>query len=57
MQDGILDLKLDGVWVQAKVGDLVRLPRGLSHGHFNKSNKPVRAFFWVSPAGKLEAIF
>jgi hypothetical protein len=24
MQDGLLDLKLDGVWVQAKFGDLVR---------------------------------
>jgi len=26
MQEGVLDLKLDGVWVQAKVGDLVRMP-------------------------------
>ena len=24
VQDGMLDLKLDGVWVQAKAGDLVR---------------------------------
>jgi Cupin domain len=54
---GILDLKLDGVWVQAKVGDLVRLPRGIPHGYFNKSNKPARAFFWVSPTRKLEALF
>ena len=28
VQDGMLDLKLDGVWVQANAGDLVRLPRG-----------------------------
>jgi len=28
VQEGVLDLKLDGVWVQAKAGDLVRLPRG-----------------------------
>jgi hypothetical protein len=27
VQEGILDLKLDGIWVQAKAGDLVRLPR------------------------------
>ena len=27
VQDGRLDLKLDGVWVQANAGDLVRLPR------------------------------
>ena len=57
MQDGMADLKLDGVWVQAKVGDLVRLPRGIPHGYFNKSNKPAKAFFWVSPNGKLEALF
>jgi quercetin dioxygenase-like cupin family protein len=29
VQEGVLDLKLDGVWVQAKAGDLVRLPRGI----------------------------
>ena len=57
MQVGMLDLKLDGVWVQAKAGDLVRLPRGISHGYFNKSDKPARALFWVSPSGKLEALF
>jgi oxalate decarboxylase/phosphoglucose isomerase-like protein (cupin superfamily) len=57
MQDGVLDLKLDGVWVQAKVGDLVRMPRGIPHGYFNKSDKPARSLFWVSPGGKLEALF
>ena len=57
VQEGVLDLKLDGVWVQAKAGDLVRLPRGIPHGYFNKSDKPAKAFFWVSPTGKLEALF
>jgi len=57
VQEGVLDLKLDGVWVQAKAGDLVRLPRGIPHGYFNKSDKPARALFWVSPAQKLEALF
>ena len=33
VQEGVLDLKLDGVWVQAKAGDLVRLPRGIPHGY------------------------
>jgi quercetin dioxygenase-like cupin family protein len=55
--DGMLDLKLDGVWHQAKAGDLVRMPRGIPHGYFNKSDKPARALFWVSPARKLEALF
>jgi hypothetical protein len=53
MQEGVLDLKLDGVWVQAKAGELVRLPRG----YFNKSDKPARAMFWVSPSQKLETLF
>jgi quercetin dioxygenase-like cupin family protein len=57
VQEGVLDLKLDGVWVQAKAGDLVRMPRRIPHGYFNKSDKPARALFWVSPAGKLEALF
>src|SRR5260370_24165854 len=57
VQEGMLDLKLDGVWVQAKAGDLVRLPRGISHGYFNKSDKPARALFWASPSRKLQALF
>jgi quercetin dioxygenase-like cupin family protein len=57
VQEGMLDLKLDGKWVQAKAGDLVRLPRGIPHGYFNKSDKPARALFWVSPARVLEELF
>lgn len=57
VQEGVLDLKLDGVWVQAKAGDLVRMPRGIPHGYFNKSDLPAKALFWVSPAGMLEALF
>jgi quercetin dioxygenase-like cupin family protein len=57
VQEGELALKLDGVWVKAKAGDLVRLPRGIPHGYFNKSDKPARALFWVSPMQKLEALF
>jgi mannose-6-phosphate isomerase-like protein (cupin superfamily) len=55
--EGQLDLKLDGEWTLAKVGDLVRLPRGIPHGYFNKSDKPAKALFWVSPAGKLKELF
>jgi len=57
VQDGQLELKLDGKWSTAKAGDLVKMPRGVPHGYFNKSDKPARALFWVSPAGKLEALF
>ncbi|WMS41388.1 cupin domain-containing protein [Acuticoccus sp. MNP-M23] len=57
VQEGQLELKLDGKWSTAKAGDLVRMPRGIPHGYFNKSDKPARAFFWVSPAGKLKDLF
>ncbi|SED82299.1 Cupin domain-containing protein [Rhizobiales bacterium GAS188] len=57
VQEGVLDLKLDGQWVKAKAGDLVRLPRGIPHGYFNKSDKDARALFWVSPARMLEELF
>lgn len=57
VQEGELDLKLDGVWSKARAGDLVRMPKGVPHGYFNKSDKPARALFWVSPAGKLKELF
>lgn len=57
VQEGELDLKLDGVWSKARAGDLVRMPKGIPHGYFNKSDKPTRALFWVSPAGKLRDLF
>ncbi|MEM1401383.1 MAG: cupin domain-containing protein [Pseudomonadota bacterium] len=57
VQEGALDLKLDGVWSKAGVGDVVRMPMGIPHGYFNKSDHPCRALFWVSPAGKLKDLF
>jgi len=57
VQEGELAVKLDGVWSTAQAGDLVRMPRGIPHGYFNKSDKPARALFWVSPAGKLKDLF
>lgn len=57
VQEGELELKLDGKWSKARAGDLVRMPKGVPHGYFNKSDKPVKALFWVSPAGKLKELF
>lgn len=57
VQEGTLDLKLDGEWTKAGPGDLVRMPMGVPHGYFNKSDAPVRALFWVSPMGKLKDLF
>lgn len=55
--EGNFDLVLDGEAATAKAGDLIRLPMGISHGIFNKSEAPVRALFWVSPARGLYTLF
>ena len=57
VQAGELHVKLDGVWSVAKAGDLVRMPRGVPHGYFNKGDVPARALFWVAPAGRLRKLF
>ena len=57
VHDGALDLKLGGVWSKARAGDIVRMPKGIPHGYFNRSDKPARAWFWVSPAGTLKELF
>ena len=57
VQEGELHVKLDGVWSVAKPGDLVRMPKGVPHGYFNKGDVPTRALFWVSPAGRLRDLF
>ena len=57
VQEGVLEPQARRRLGQAKAGDLVRMPRGIPHGYFNKSDKPARALFWVSPMQKLEALF
>ncbi len=55
--DGAFELWLDGQTEHAATGDLIRLPRGIAHGIFNKSDTPVRALFWVAPAMRLFELF
>lgn len=55
--EGQFDLFLDGQAATAKAGDLIRLPMGIAHGIFNKTEAPVRALFWVSPARGLYTLF
>ena len=57
MLEGVFDLYLDGQWVKASPGDLVRMPRGLPHGYYNRTDKPTRALFWVSPSRRLKELF
>ena len=57
MLEGTFDLYLAGSWTKAGAGDLVRMTRGIPHGYYNRSEKPARALFWVTPAGRLRALF
>ncbi|QCK87101.1 cupin domain-containing protein [Phreatobacter aquaticus] len=57
MLEGRFDLVLEGREFVATAGDLIRLPMGLSHGIFNKTDQPVKCFFWVSPTRKLYDLF
>ena len=51
--EGRLDLVLDGRDFVATPGDVIRLPMGIPHGIFNKSDQTVKCFFWVSPTRRL----
>ncbi|MBJ3775839.1 cupin domain-containing protein [Acuticoccus mangrovi] len=55
--EGTFDLLLDGKPETASAGDLIKLPRGIEHGIFNKSDAPVKCLFWVSPTQKLYDLF
>lgn len=57
MLEGRLDLVLDGAESQALPGDLIRLPRNVPHGLFNKSETPVKCLFWVAPTARLYDLF
>ncbi len=55
--DGRFDLFLDGADAVAAAGDLIRLPRGIAHGIFNKSDADTTCLFWVSPTQRLWDLF
>ena len=55
--EGRLDLVLDGKDFVAQAGDVIRLPMGIPHGIFNKTEQTAKCFFWVSPTRKLYDLF
>jgi quercetin dioxygenase-like cupin family protein len=57
MFEGRFDLLIDGKDFVASAGDLIRLPMNIPHGIFNKSDQPVKCFFWVTPTRKLYDLF
>ena len=55
--DGRFDLLLDGQRATAGAGDLIRLPVGVPHGIFNKTENNVTCLFWVAPTRRLWDLF
>lgn len=54
---GRYDLWLDGKESVATAGDLVRMPKGIPHGIFNKSGDTATSLFWVAPTRSLKTLF
>ena len=55
--EGRFDLLLNGQAASASAGDLIRLPRGIPHGLFNRGEVNIACLFWVSPTRKLWDLF
>lgn len=54
---GEFELVLDGQPGRAKAGDMIRLPMGLPHGLFNKSDTTIECMFAVAPTRGLFNLF
>src|SRR5204863_3825872 len=54
---GRYDFWFDGKEFVARPGDLVRMPKGIPHGIFNKSGETATSLFWVAPTRSLKALF
>ncbi len=57
MLEGQFELLLDGRTVHANSGDTIRLPMGIPHAIFNKSDRIVKCLFWVAPTRRLFDLF
>ena len=55
--EGRFELLLDGEMLIAEAGDLIRMPKGSTHGIFNRSGADTRALFWVAPSRRLYDLF
>ncbi len=55
--EGRFDVLLNGVETYAEPGDLIRLPKGVPHGIYNKTEQTIKCLFWVAPTRKLFDLF
>lgn len=57
MLDGTLEVEFGAEKHVANAGDMVRMPKGIAHGIFNRSGATATCTFGVAPAGKLFDLF
>lgn len=57
MLDGTLEVEFGPDLHKAGPGDVIRMPRGLAHGIFNRSGQPATCVFGVAPSRKLFDLF
>ena len=55
--EGRFDFLINGVEAFGEPGDLIKLPMGIPHGIFNKSDQTIKTLFWVTPTGRLYDLF
>ena len=57
MLEGRMDALIDGKDFVGTAGDLIKLPMGIPHGLFNKSDQTIKCLFWVTPTRRLYDLF
>lgn len=57
VQAGELQVKLDGMWSTMHPGDLMRIPRGVTHGFFNTSDRQAILLIVMSPGTAVRPMF
>lgn len=55
--DGEIEVVIGGERSMVRRGAVGHLPRGIPHGFYNNTGKPVHALFWASPAGDLVNLY
>ena len=54
---GQYSIWLNGAESLANPGDVVRMPKGMAHGIFNRGTVLATSLFWVAPTRRLETLF
>jgi quercetin dioxygenase-like cupin family protein len=55
--EGELQVLVGDTMYQACPGDLIKMPKNVPHGIWQKGDKPTRTLWTVIPAGKMESLF